>query len=279
MLDLRSGTMAEALARARHARAVVRAGSERALVVAQIEDDGPVLGRFSSEQGPRRQTGGPTWHLRPGVTFVHLSLAHPSVLLATPPDKILNRNVRPLLAALRKTGALAMYGGRDFLLVDGEIVGLLGWARGRAGEVVIEAAITTEDSVMLEIEAPEVALAHLGKRARVVHLPGLPEVLASAYAPNASSLALGDAVEDARALAEQALASLDVAIGRLALHRTAEGPRLFGDLFADDALDDLDLAALATMPVADRREAVRGCVVEGVRNWPEVLGVLLDAAR
>lgn len=260
---------------------MVRAGSERALVVTQIEDDGLVLGRFSSEVGWRRQSGGPTWHLRPGVTFVHLSLAHPSVLLATPPDKILNRNVRPLLAALRKTGALAMYGGRDFVLVDGEIVGLLGWARGRGGEVVIEAAITTEASVMCESESREVAMAHLGKRDRVVHLPGLPEVLAGAYTPNAERITLEDAAEDLRPVAKDSLASLEVAIGRLALHRTAAGPVLFGDLLADDALDDLDLAALAAMPVGSRRTAIaaRGCVVEGVRDWPDVLGALLDAAR
>jgi len=255
-------------------------------VVARIEDDAEVLGRFSSEVSSvvsrlRRQTGGPTWHLRPGVTFMHLSLAHPSVLLATPPDKILNRNVRPLLAALRKTGALAMYGGRDFILVDGEIVALIGWARGRAGEVVIEAAIATDASVMPELEAPEVTKAHLGKPVRIQHLPDLEEALATAYTPGAERLALLDGPEEGRAAAGASLGSADVAIGRLTLYRTANGPRLFGDLFGDDALDDLDLDALAAMTMADRRVALAGsgCVVEGVRDWPDVIATLLEGGR
>lgn len=282
--DVRAGRVAEALARARHARASVLAQRERALLVTRIEDDAEVLGRFASEAGAlRRQTGGPPWHLRPGVTFVHLSLAHASVLLPTPPDKILNRNVRPLLAALRKAGALAMYGGRDFVLVDGQIVALLGWARGRRGEVVIEAAIATDASVMLRTEAPQTARAHLGKRDRVVRLPALSEALIAAFAPAAEQLALEEPDGgglDSRAPAGRELHAIDVAIGRLSLHLTSEGPKIFGDLLADDALDDLDLASIAALAFPERRAALAasGCVIEGIRQWPDALASLLERA-
>lgn len=277
--DGRAGSVSQALARARHARASVLAGRARALVVARIEDDAELFGRFASEAGPlRRQTGGPPWHLRPGVTFVHLSLAHPSVLLPTPPDKILNRNVRPLLAALRKAGALAMYGGRDFVSADGEIVALLGWARGRGGEIVLEAAIATDAGVMLEPEPPEIARAHLGKRGRVVHLPGLREAIVAGFAVDAEDVALDDGPEHPRAPAGPVIGAVEVAIGRLALHASSDGPKLFGDLLADDALDDLDLAAIAALPFAQRRAALAGsgCVIEGVRDWPDAIASLLE---
>ncbi len=278
--DLRPGTVAEVLARARHARASVQRGVERALVAARIEDERVVLGRFASEpteplrgQGPlRRQSGGPPWHLRAGATFVHLSLAHRSALMATPKDKLLNRNLRPMLQALRKTGALAMYGGRDFLLVDGDIVALVAWAAGAAGEVVIEAAIASDAPVMRQDESPAVRAAHLHKRARCVGSSGLIDALRAAYAPDADPVALTDAEELARPVAGPRRAAIDVALGTLALHDTSDGPRLFGDLFAADALDTVDLARLS---VRERTHALAAIEVEGVRDLPDVVAALL----
>lgn len=94
----------------------------------------------------RRRTGGPTFRLGPGTLYVGLAMKHASVLMETPPTRILNRTVRPLLAALRAGGLPAHYFGRDFVSVDKRPAGALGWARTPDGRVLFEVALSVRES-------------------------------------------------------------------------------------------------------------------------------------
>lgn len=277
----RSGTSEEALARARAARRLVMGGHDLVLSLTRVTDERRIVGAFSPEEGAlRRQTGGPPWRLREGTHFLRVALRHPSVLMATPDDKILNRNLRPLLAALRKCGPLAMYGGRDFISANGEIVALVAWGRGIGGEVILDAAIATDASVLDAPEPPEVARAHLGKSDRpFADLGGLPEQLARAYAPSADEVVLEDAPLDPPLPTGRLLAAREVAIGRLSLH---EPLALRGDFFADDRLSALPLAELVGLPEEEQVERLTAerITVEGIRDWPHTVAALLsEAAR
>lgn len=260
----RRGTAIEALERAAAARhETLGSGAELVLSVTVIE--GPetrVLGRFDAEPGLRRETGGPPWILREGNLFLRLALRHPSVLFATPADKILNRNVRPLLAALRKCGPVAMYGGRDFVSADGDIVALIAWGCGLRGEVFLDAAIATEASVLDPHAPPPIVAAHLGKKDRPFTAPELGRRLAEAYAPEATPIVLERGPLPPPVSIGPELASSTIAIGRLALHASPRGPILRGDFFADDRIESLPLHELAGAVVTEGIRDLRAAIAE-----------------
>lgn len=273
----RRGTLEQALGRAHAARNMAREGARIVISFTEITDGGRLLGWHDASGGARRETGGPPWKLAPGALLGRIALAHGSVLMATPKDKILNRNVRPLLAALRKRGVMAMYGGRDFVSADGEIVALLGWARGEAGEVVIDVAI----GEVLDPDAPpELDRAHLGKRGRAIEVAGLDAVIAAAYAPDGTPRVLEPIDPPVRPAAPPASASTAVAIGRLSAHPMAERIALRGDFFADDALASLEVA-LASLPSEQLLAHVTASdvTVEGIAEWPRTVAELIRAAR
>src|SRR5690606_8458247 len=95
----------DALALGRAAYARVRDPGEPCawLVCVPCEGDELVRGRWQRSAAPalRRATGGPAWRLGDGTLYVALALRDASSLIETPPDKILNRNVRGILAGLR----------------------------------------------------------------------------------------------------------------------------------------------------------------------------------
>src|ERR1700712_317353 len=68
-----------------------------------------------SEAPLRRQTGGATVRVGAGISYVALALRDRSTLMACPPGRLLNRNVRGVLQGLRLTGVATNYFGRDFL--------------------------------------------------------------------------------------------------------------------------------------------------------------------
>ena len=75
-----------------------------------------------------RGGGGASVILAEGSVYVALALAHAGALVADADvPRIMNRYVRPLLAALAKSGARAMYGGRDFVAVKGAPVAWVGF--------------------------------------------------------------------------------------------------------------------------------------------------------
>lgn len=96
----------------------------------------------------RRRTGGAPCLAGEGITYLSIALAGPSALIECPPDRIMNRNVRGILAGLRALGLSAHYFGRDFLSVDRRPAGMLSWARALDGRVLIEAFLHAERSCL-----------------------------------------------------------------------------------------------------------------------------------
>ncbi len=85
---------------------------------------------------PARGQGELALELPAGTLLVGLALAHDSVLLDTPADRVLNRNVRGLLRGLR-----AQYFGTEHLVVGGRPVAWVGFDRDATGRVLLVAAI------------------------------------------------------------------------------------------------------------------------------------------
>lgn len=99
----------------------------------------------------RRRSGGGALWTSPGVLYLALGLSSASVLMACPPGRTLNRNVRGLLAGLRGLGIPAFYFGRDFVSIGaGPAPGaFIAWAEGPDGRVLLECFIAHETSFEL----------------------------------------------------------------------------------------------------------------------------------
>jgi hypothetical protein len=95
------------------AQLVVTEASESAHLVGAFEPWAGLLG--GEEPAFRRGTGGATVTLRPGDVYLALTLREPSALVPCDPSKLLNRYLRPLLAALSSFGVKAAYFGRDWI--------------------------------------------------------------------------------------------------------------------------------------------------------------------
>jgi hypothetical protein len=100
----------------------------------------------------RRQTGGAAVWCGEGVLYLAVGLLNASLLMPCPPGRILNRNVRGLLAGLRALHAPAHYFGRDFVSLGKEPVAYLGWDEADDGRVLLEFFVGLETTFSL---APE----------------------------------------------------------------------------------------------------------------------------
>lgn len=89
----------------------------------------------------RRRTGGALVQGGDGVLYVAIALRSASLLLECPPDRVLNRNVRPLLSALTYGGLVAHYFGRDFVSVASKPAAYVAWTRLGSGAVLLEVFI------------------------------------------------------------------------------------------------------------------------------------------
>jgi lipoate-protein ligase A len=97
----------------------------------------------------RRPTGGGAVWASEGVLYFALGLAHASVLMACPPGKILNRNVRGFLAGVRSLGVPAHYFGRDFVSVANQPGAYIGWYEADDGRVLVEFFVALDASFAL----------------------------------------------------------------------------------------------------------------------------------
>jgi hypothetical protein len=93
----------------------------------------------------RRASGGTAVRVGPGVVWFQESFA------GTPPDKILNRAVRPLLAWLtKKTNRPVRYFGRDWIAVEGRPVGIVAFDyESKTGRGLFEAFVSARSLVTL----------------------------------------------------------------------------------------------------------------------------------
>ncbi len=232
----------------------------------------------------RRGSGGAAFFVGPGTLWVSLALATLDALGPCPPDKILNRHVRPLLRALRRCGALAHYFGRDWVSVAHRPAAAIGFAHDRAsGRTHVEAFVAVSTPFVRTEDAGRASF--LGKAPGTLEeLTGKPlamdrlsSAVAEAFVPDAIPFTLAQLVDagtdprdDARAdpawtvTAEEAIGEIGVAIdasGRLTVG---------GDLMVSrDALTDLH-GRLASGEDADHALdaslAAQGVALEGVRS-------------
>lgn len=162
----------------------------------------------------RRATGGVALWVSPGVLYVALGLLHSSVLMTCPPGRILNRNVRGLLAGIRSLGVPAYYFGRDFVSAgSGPSPAIfVGWDERGDGRVLLEFFVALETSF------------------------ALPEEL-SGYPPRSTPQWGGKPIAPLRALLPQAKSTEQVLLG------IAEGyARAFGVAFERQAPGAASLA-------------------------------------
>jgi hypothetical protein len=102
----------------------------------------------------RRRSGGAAVWAAEGVAYFALGLRDASVLMACPPGRILNRNVRGLLTGIRALGTPAYYFGRDFVSVGVTPAPAIavGWDEAADGRVLLEFFIACATSFVLPPE-------------------------------------------------------------------------------------------------------------------------------
>jgi hypothetical protein len=102
----------------------------------------------------RRRTGGSAVWAGDGVLYVALGLYDASALMACPPGKLLNRNVRGLLAGARSLGVPAHYFGRDFVSFATDPGAYVAWDQAADGRVLLEAFVALETPFTLPAPLP-----------------------------------------------------------------------------------------------------------------------------
>jgi hypothetical protein len=138
----------QALAHGAALSALVSEAAPVALYGAPLRGDALVLGRHQlasqllspdrAATALRRCTGGALVHAADGVSYVALALYDRSSLMACPPGRLLNRNVRGVLQGLRLAGVPANYFGRDFLSFAARPAIYVGWDASDDGRALLE---------------------------------------------------------------------------------------------------------------------------------------------
>lgn len=92
----------------------------------------------------RRRSGGAAVWAGQGLLYFALGLRDASTLMACPKGKLLNRNVRGLLAGLRSLPVPAHYFGRDFVSFTAEPGAYIGWDEAPDGRVLLECFVALD---------------------------------------------------------------------------------------------------------------------------------------
>jgi lipoate-protein ligase A len=282
------------------------AGDARAIGAYQHDED--ALAQAVRESIPlhRRATGGPAAVMGEGVLYAALALADASALMECPRDRVLNRNVRPFLAAMRKLGGAAHYFGREALSLDRRPAGLLGWTRASDGAVLIELVLGVERAAFVPDDELGLPIADrlLGKAPIVVRdaMPAFtPRAFAEALVEACGAMAGLEPLEATLtpkqagptpwpALRWSSPRSIPIGHLRAGLALDARGvvehAALVGDFYQDAQAPDLLQAALVGgLPTPERlRDALNvtygphGAVIEGLRSLQPALEAFLELA-
>jgi hypothetical protein len=248
-----------------------------------------------------------------GVSYVALALHDRSTLMACPPQRLLNRNVRGALQGLRLLGVPANYFGRDFLSFEARPAVHVSWDDDE--RVLLELFVSDQRSCFPEAswlgypERKEEALRGrapttlLEAGARATGIEAL-ERIAEGYAKNyqtewqresAASLSAPDLAGDVEAPASIALhwsLPVEEEIGfvhaGVSLDRSGKFStvRLAGDFMAHrGCARTLERMLIGTTPTPDTvaRAVDTACTqtghdFEGVRNLKTLQEAILDAA-
>ncbi|MGD8859404.1 MAG: hypothetical protein PVI30_05285 [Myxococcales bacterium] len=178
----------------------------------------------------RRRTGGITAEAGTGIAYAALGLLDPSSLMACPPGRILNRNVRGALAGLRGLKLPTHYFGRDFLSVDGSPAALVAWTRAADGRALLELLVAVDSPLLPDAEQlgypPRVEPVFRGKPPSTLRDAGLaadvepadvPRALATGYA-RAHGLEL-----EREDLGEEERVEVEALAGRLVVDGSDDG--------------------------------------------------------
>jgi hypothetical protein len=284
------------------------------LWVAVARDEAILLGAFQRGAGiptewplVRRGSGGPEVRVAPGTVHVALALVHPAALMSHADEKrIVNRAVRPLLRALRKSGNLAHFFGRDWISVAHRPVAWVGFAHDAASRrTVFEAFVgvrtpfalgprasflgkpvatieTLRDRALGSLESYAQRFSDAIVEAYVAQAGGEARELAPVDLAVDTSSARG-ARDDPRADPPWA-ATCEEAIGVVGAGPDARGVlRVGGDLLVSrDALARLEVrlrdAPAADVPrIVDETLAAPGVALDGVKSLASIADVVARA--
>lgn len=289
-----------------------------ALYAAKLRGDALVLGRYQlatqllapekAAGALRRCTGGALVHAADGVSYVALALRDRSSLMACPPGRLLNRNVRGVLQGLRLAGVPANYFGRDFLSFAARPAIYVGWDASDDGHALIEFFISHTRSCFVpdaELRYPPRAEASLRGQAPTTiaetghELPDLFDKVAEGHSKafgvlwERGELAEHDRLEATgpdptltwSAPREEAIGFVSAGVALDHIGRFA-AVRVAGDFFAHRGcgatLERVLLGVTpASEPVAravDAAFAHAGHDVEGIRQLHSFQDAILDAA-
>ncbi|WP_394845863.1 hypothetical protein LZC95_00170 [Pendulispora brunnea] len=276
------------------------------LSVSMFDEDLLVLGAFQRRTDAnlrcvRRTSGGAAVEVGAGTLHVLLTLAHPAALVPCDALRLVNRYVRPLLAALTTLGKKANYFGRDWISMAKRPVAHVGFAHeASTGRAAFEAFVAVSTPFATGARASrssfqDKAPATLEEvHARPIELVALARAIERAYAE-----AYGDALAilprtaprwEPAPLDPPWTAIAEEAIGEIGAGPDAQGTfRIGGDFLASrDAVENLERALAeqcATRPIT--MDVVQQCVesafmvpdvaLVGVRS-PTTLAEVIAAA-
>ena len=278
------------------------------LSVSPLEEDLIVLGTFqrrtdATAQCVRRTSGGAAVEVGRGTLHVRLALAHPAALVPCDAVRLVNRYVRPLLAALTKLGQKASYFGRDWISMGKRPVAHVGFSHDAStGHAAFEAFVAVARPFATGAHAARASFQ--GKQpvtleevhARPIELGALAESIERAYAEAyADALAILPRTSprwEPAPLDPPWTATADEAIGEIGAGPDAQGIfRVGGDFLASrDAVDNLEreLAALRRKGTVGT-DVVQPCVeslfmapdvaLVGVRSPTSLAEVIVRALR
>lgn len=252
-----------------------RAPGGPTLVASAAAAEAAIAGSF--ESGVRRGSGGGTVRVGEGSVWVQLALPSLDAFGPCPPDRLLNRHVRPLLRALTKaSGVPVSYFGRDWLSAEGRPVAAVSFAHeARTGRALVEAIVAVTTPLVADGEMrPSFrgkAPATLAELRPSITLGSVIDAVLDAWPPEVTRLA-AHGLGEATPVRWTELARVEDAIGPVVVARDDAGHlRVGGALMAScDAITALEetLVQPLTPAAIDAavEEAFASAVVFGVRR-------------
>lgn len=239
------------------------------LVVRPLAGDAVVLGAFQRRADVetdrpvfRRGTGGHAVRAAEGILFVHLALAHPAVLVPCDAERVLNRYVRPLLAALTKTVAPARYFGRDWIAMEHRPVAFVGFGHdATTNRVSLDAFVAVSRPYVDDTRASFRGKAPIMlDEVREVVSTTIIDAVVDAFAAGATHAPLGFDLPPSPALGDEPAWTVrdEDAIGIVAAGPDAAGTlQVGGEIMASrDAVARLDFASPGVVLFGVRRETL-----------------------
>lgn len=246
-----------------------------------------------------RGSGGAAVRVGAGTVWVQLALEEPSAFVPCDASRLVNRYVRPLLAAIVTPAGAARYFGRDFISLASRPIGVVGFAHDAAsGRAFFEALV----AVRGELAVDPARSSFMGRApASIADLApdaSSPSALAARIATRyASAFGEGSSLEppEVRHASEVPhappwTAEAEDAIGRVAAARDPDGAlRVGGEWLASrDGVRALEAALADSRAAIDATEAHElaasaltsgGRTVEGLRSFDVLGDVIARASR